>query len=72
MAPTRWKNVNAASKVEGRVRCHKCRLICLNAAHYLGHKCESPNLNLANVGRFNLQEVSSDLRGQSVRRAVST
>jgi hypothetical protein len=39
MAPMKWKDANPASKVEGRVRCHKCQLVCSNAEHYLSHKC---------------------------------
>jgi len=39
MAPLRWKDASVASKVEGRVRCHKCRLVCRDAAHYLNHTC---------------------------------
>jgi hypothetical protein len=37
--PVRWKDTNAASKVKGPVRCHKCQLICVDAKHYLSHKC---------------------------------
>lgn len=40
MAPMKWKDANSASKVEGRVRCHTCRLMCSDAEHYLSHKCE--------------------------------
>jgi hypothetical protein len=28
------------SKVKGPIRCHKCQLMCRDAAHYLDHKCE--------------------------------
>jgi hypothetical protein len=52
MAPMKWKDANSASKVEGRVRCHKCRLICSDASHYLSHKCETPSLNPAMARRF--------------------
>lgn len=45
MAPIKWKDANAASKVEGRVRCHKCQLIFSNAANYLNHKCQPVSLN---------------------------
>jgi len=34
----------ATVKVIGPIRCHKCQLMCLDAAHYLlhlKHKCES-------------------------------
>jgi len=41
MAPLKWKNVNAAAKVVGPIRCHTCRLVCNDAAHYLSHKCGS-------------------------------
>jgi len=27
------------SKVKGPIRCHKCRLNCTDAEHYLNHKC---------------------------------
>ncbi len=30
-----------ASVVKGPIRCHKCQLVCRDAAHYLSHKCES-------------------------------
>lgn len=40
MAPTKWKDASSAPKVEGRVRCHKCLMICSDAAHYLSHNCE--------------------------------
>ena len=49
MAPTRWKNVNAASKVQGRIRCHRCSVVCSDAAHYLSHKCGAPSLSPAVV-----------------------
>ena len=26
--------------VKGPIRCHKCQLMCIDAEHYLGHKCE--------------------------------
>jgi hypothetical protein len=26
--------------VKGPIRCHKCQLMCIDAEHYLSHKCE--------------------------------
>jgi len=40
MATLRWKKVGAAPKVEGPIRCHRCRLMCRDAEHYLQHQCE--------------------------------
>jgi hypothetical protein len=58
MAPIKWKNANAASKVKGPVRCHKCRLTCRDAEHYLSHKCESPSLNEAMVRRVTVTRLT--------------
>jgi hypothetical protein len=41
MASLKWKNAHSAPKVEGPIRCHKCRLMCRDAEHYLSHKCQS-------------------------------
>jgi hypothetical protein len=71
MATMKWKVANPASKVEGRVLCHKCQLACSTAEHYLSHKCETPSLNLAMARRFAAQEASNESRGQSARRAIS-
>jgi hypothetical protein len=48
MASMRWKDVNFAAKVEGRVRCHTCSLLCCDAKHYLSHKC-GPKVSLTVV-----------------------
>jgi hypothetical protein len=40
MATLRWKKASAAPKVEGPIRCHRCRLMCRDAEHYLAHQCE--------------------------------
>ncbi len=40
MAPINLKVANPASKVKGPIRCHKCQLKCVDAAHYLSHNCE--------------------------------
>lgn len=29
-----------APVVKGPIRCHKCQLVCQDAAEYLGHSCE--------------------------------
>jgi hypothetical protein len=72
MVPMKWKDAKSACKVEGCVRCHKCQLVCSNAEHYLSHECETPSLNFAMARRVRVQDVSSESRGQSGRRAVST
>jgi Pyruvate/2-oxoacid:ferredoxin oxidoreductase delta subunit len=51
MAPLKWKNAHPASKVEGPIRCHTCRLMCRDAATYLSHKCEIPSLSQAMARR---------------------
>ncbi len=33
-------HTNPPSKVKGPIRCHKCKLKCRDAEHYLSHKCE--------------------------------
>ncbi len=71
MAPMKWKDASSASEVEGRVRCHKCLLICSDATHYFSHKCETPSLSLELARRVTAQEASSELRSQSVRRDIS-
>jgi hypothetical protein len=71
MAPMKRKDASSASEVEGRVRCHKCLLICSDAAHYFSHKCETPSLSLATARGVTAQETSSELRSQSVRRDIS-
>ena len=53
MAPMKWKNPSPASKVEGRVRCHRCSTVCSDAAHYLSHKCGTTEPNPAGrTGRY--------------------
>jgi hypothetical protein len=46
------KDANSVSKVKGPVRCHKCRLTCRDANHYLSHKCEPPRPSLTIARRF--------------------
>ena len=45
MASMRWKDTNSAPKVKGPIRCHTCRLKCLDAQHYLSHTCK-PKVHL--------------------------
>jgi hypothetical protein len=40
MASLHWKKLSAAHKVEGPIRCHRCRLVCKDAEQYLKHQCE--------------------------------
>jgi hypothetical protein len=40
MAFMKRSDANAVSKVKGPIRCHACRLMCSDAAHYLSHNCE--------------------------------
>lgn len=47
MASLSWKNTNAAAKVVGPIRCHRCSAMCRDAANYLSHKCGStPSLTI--------------------------
>jgi hypothetical protein len=60
MAPIKLKDANPASKVKGPIRCHKCQLKCLDAEHYISHKCEAPRLNLAMARRVRATTPHSD------------
>jgi len=51
MALTKWKDVNSAHKVIGPIRCHKCRLMCRDAEHYLSHVCD-PRLRQFALRKF--------------------
>jgi len=42
MATLKCRGAIPASQVKGPIRCHKCQLVCRDAALYLTHKCE-PN-----------------------------
>lgn len=33
-------DANSVPKIKGPIRCHKCRLTCRDAEHYLSHTCE--------------------------------
>jgi hypothetical protein len=52
MASFKWKNSTPASKVEGPIRCHTCRVVCRDAEHYLSHKCQSLSFDQAMVRRL--------------------
>ena len=41
--------VATASKVKGPIRCHKCQLKCIDAEHYLSHKCEPSHASIAEL-----------------------
>jgi hypothetical protein len=64
MALDKWKDANSASKVKGPVRCHKCQLKCIDAHHYLSHKCEPTRYS--DFGAFG-PPISTNLSGPSQR-----
>jgi hypothetical protein len=40
MALMKQKNTELVHKVKGPLRCHKCRMMCRDAEHYLSHACK--------------------------------
>jgi hypothetical protein len=45
MASLKQKTVESVPKVKGPIRCHKCRIMCRDAEHYLSHVCQ-PKVSL--------------------------
>jgi hypothetical protein len=53
--------------VKGPIRCHKCQLVCQDAAQYLGHSCEEQRALNDPHSRRLMENFANGTIGRSIR-----